>query len=67
MINAGRVASEIASMLPLEETPEMTEGYEGFFHLTGIEGNVEKHHSPTSYATTAENCLKNANAELQKS
>ena len=42
MINAGRVASEIASMLPLEETPEMTEGYEGFFHLTGIEGNVEK-------------------------
>ena len=42
MINAGRVASEIASMLPQEETPEMTEGYEGFFHLTGIEGNVEK-------------------------
>ncbi len=42
MINAGRVAAELVSLLPEMETPEHTEGYEGFFHLTGINGNCEK-------------------------
>jgi len=42
MINAGRVAAEIVGMLPELETPEHTEQYEGFFHLTGISGNCEK-------------------------
>ena len=42
MINAGRVAAELVSSLPEMETPEHTEGYEGFFHLTGISGNCEK-------------------------
>ena len=42
MINAGRVATELVSLLPEMETPEHTEGYEGFFHLTGISGNCEK-------------------------
>lgn len=42
MINAGRVAAELVSLLPEKETPEHTEGYEGFFHLTGISGNCEK-------------------------
>lgn len=42
MINAARVATEIVSKLPANETPETTEGYEGFFHLTGISGNCEK-------------------------
>ena len=42
MINAGRVATELAMMLPADETPETAEGYEGFFHLTGISGSVEK-------------------------
>ena len=42
MINAGRVAAELVSLLPEMETPEHTEGYEGFFHLTGISGNCEK-------------------------
>lgn len=41
MINAARVATELASMLPQTETPEKTEGYEGFFHLTGISGGCE--------------------------
>lgn len=42
MINAARIATELASMLPIEETPEHTEGYEGFFHLFNISGTVEK-------------------------
>ncbi len=42
MINAALVAMEINSLLPAAETPAHTEGYEGFFHLTGMEGNVEK-------------------------
>ena len=42
MINSQRIAAEFMSMLPRWETPEHTEGYEGFYHLVGIEGNVEK-------------------------
>lgn len=42
MINAARVATEIIDKLPADETPETTEGYEGFFHLTSISGNSEK-------------------------
>lgn len=44
MINAALVAAEINSMLPKNEIPAQTDGYEGFFHLTGISGNVEKAH-----------------------
>lgn len=44
MINAGFIAAELNSMLPDNETPAETEGYEGFYHLTKIEGNVEKAH-----------------------
>ncbi|MBQ3403918.1 MAG: peptidase T [Oscillospiraceae bacterium] len=42
MINASLVAMEINSMLPPGQTPRDTEGYEGFYHLCGVEGNVEK-------------------------
>lgn len=42
MINSMRVATQFAIMLPRWETPEHTEGYEGFYHLIGIEGDVEK-------------------------
>lgn len=41
MINALLVAMELNSMLP-DETPANTEGYEGFFHLTDMSGNVER-------------------------
>lgn len=41
MINANRLAAEFAAMLPADETPEATEGYEGFYHLLGIESNIE--------------------------
>ena len=37
-----RVANQFVEMLPRHETPEHTEGYEGFYHLTSMEGNVEK-------------------------
>ena len=42
MINANQVAMEINAMLPAEERPEHTEGYEGFFHLTDMQGSVER-------------------------
>lgn len=42
MINSIRVANQFMSMLPAEETPEHTEGYEGFYHLVGISGEVEQ-------------------------
>ena len=41
MRNAALVAMEINSMLPSAEIPAMTEGYEGFYHLTDSAGNVE--------------------------
>ena len=41
MLNASLVAMEFASMLPPWERPEHTEGYEGFYHLTGMSGNEE--------------------------
>lgn len=40
MVNAGRVAAELVAALPAGETPEATEGYEGFYHVTGIDGQV---------------------------
>ncbi len=42
MINSMRIANQFVIMLPRWETPEHTEGYEGFYHLVGIEGTVEK-------------------------
>ena len=42
MINASLVAMEINQMLPGMETPRGTEGYEGFYHLTNMSGDVSK-------------------------
>ena len=42
MINALHVANELVAMLPEKERPEHTEGYEGFFHLIGINGTVDE-------------------------
>jgi tripeptide aminopeptidase len=42
MLNASLIALQFAGMLPPQERPEHTEGYEGFFHLTGINGTVEE-------------------------
>ena len=42
MIHAGLIASELIQMLPADETPATTEGYEGFYHLTSVKGEVEE-------------------------
>ena len=42
MINSLRVANRFMSLLPDSETPEHTEGYEGFYHLVGVNGEVEQ-------------------------
>lgn len=47
MVNASLLAAEFASLLPKDETPETTEGYQGFFHLTNVQSNVE--HATLSY------------------
>ena len=41
MVNANLLAMELAAMLPEDERPETTEGYQGFFHLLSVKGNVE--------------------------
>ena len=41
MVTANRLAVEFAAMLPADETPETTEGYEGFYHLIGMQTNTE--------------------------
>lgn len=42
MVNAAKIAMELNGKLPVEESPEHTEGYEGFYHLTGLKGDVEQ-------------------------
>ena len=41
MVNANRLAAEFVSLLPGDETPEATEGYQGFYHLLGMQSNIE--------------------------
>ena len=47
MVNSQLIAMEFHSLLPVHQRPESTEGYEGFFHLTDMEGEVE--HSTLRY------------------
>lgn len=47
MVNANRLAAEFISMIPASETPETTDGYEGFYHITSMEANIE--HAKLSY------------------
>lgn len=42
MINSQLIAMEFAGLLPVQQRPEFTQGYEGFFHLIGMEGSVER-------------------------
>ncbi len=56
MLNAMHLAMKFAAMLPPQERPEHTEGYEGFFHLTGMAGTVEE--ASLSYI------IRDHNAEL---
>lgn len=47
MLNALRVANAIVSTIPAKESPECTDGYQGFYHLMGINGGVD--HAEVSY------------------
>ena len=42
MVNANALAAEFAGMLPADETPETTDGYQGFYHLLNIQSNIEE-------------------------
>ncbi len=42
MINSLRIANELVGLVPVSESPECTEGYEGFYHLIAIRGGVEE-------------------------
>lgn len=42
MINSILIAAKLIAMLPEKETPAETEGYEGFYHVTNVDGNVDK-------------------------
>src|SRR5699024_6697451 len=42
MIHSAKIASELIQALPKKEAPEHTEGYEGFYHLIELQGDVEK-------------------------
>lgn len=42
MVNSQYIAMEFQSLLPAHQRPEATEGYEGFFHLTEMKGEVEE-------------------------
>ena len=74
MVNAALLAMEFAEQLPDDERPEHTEGYEGFYHLTGMSGNVEsaqlsyiiRDHDRTLFEARKQNILNiadNLNAE----
>ena len=41
MINANMLAAEFATSMPNDETPETTDGYQGFYHLLGIDSGIE--------------------------
>ena len=56
MINACLVAMELNAMLPVEQRPEFTEGYEGFIHLTSFKGVVEE--ADMSYIIRDHNAAK---------
>lgn len=47
MVNASLLATELTGMFPADETPATTEGYEGFYHLTGLNGEVD--HASATY------------------
>ncbi|AJS60524.1 peptidase T [Paenibacillus sp. IHBB 10380] len=42
MVNSAKIAMELQSKLPAEEAPELTDGYDGFYHLLSIHGDVEQ-------------------------
>lgn len=66
MINSLRVANEFVSLLPTGEVPETTDDYQGFYHLIGMNGEVEqtiisyiiRDHDHAKFETRKENMLR---------
>ncbi len=58
MINSAKIAMKLNSLLPADEAPEYTEGYEGFYHLLSIQGDVEKQSSTTLSETLTKRISK---------
>jgi tripeptide aminopeptidase len=73
MLNSQLIAIELESMLPAAEKPEQTSGYEGFFLLIDIDGNIEKttmeylirEHDAAKFEQKKQ-CMQNAARQLQK-
>lgn len=74
MVNSQYIAMQFASMLPTDERPETTDGRDGFFHLTSIQGSVEsttlhyiiRDHDRTRFARRKEQieeCIKQINEQ----
>lgn len=42
MVNSAKIAMEFNGLLPIEEAPEHTDGYDGFYHLSSVQGDVEE-------------------------
>jgi len=69
MINAALVAMEYNALLPAGDTPRMTEGYEGFFHLTDMQGDIssaELHYIIRDHDRATFECRKQAMAHAAK-
>ncbi|MGP3593067.1 peptidase T [Vagococcus sp. WN89Y] len=69
MVNALTLASRIHGLVPPEESPEQTEGYEGFYHLTSIKGTVERaemHYIIRDFDTKAFEARKRKMMEIAK-
>ena len=66
MVNASLVAMEINSLLPSGETPRDTEGYEGFYHLTDMKGDVAEASSITLSGITRQILLRRGNRHCTK-
>lgn len=66
MINALQLAIDFHNQLPEADRPEKTEGYEGFFHLHGMEGAVEKAHSSYIIRDFEDESFKNRKKLVQE-
>ncbi|HPH72504.1 MAG TPA: peptidase T [Paludibacteraceae bacterium] len=66
MINSMLVAQQFAAMLPQRETPEHTEGYEGFYHLIAMSGEVELSTLTYIIRDHDRNCFESRKTEMQR-
>ncbi|MBY6037601.1 peptidase T [Fictibacillus nanhaiensis] len=66
MVNSLKIAMELQSKLPREEAPEHTDGYEGFYHLLSLKGDVEQTDMNYIIRDFDKNLFENRKATMQK-